>query len=38
MWVLWSLNSSSFLIISRQLHLHVAVVSIRLPGNTEARV
>lgn len=38
MQVLWSPNFPSFLIISSQLHLHVAVVSIRLPGNAEACV
>lgn len=38
MQVLWSPNFSSFLLISSQLHLHVAVVSICLPGNAEACV
>lgn len=38
MHVLWPFNVPSFLIISRQLHLHVAVVSICLPSNAETCV
>lgn len=38
MQVLLSPKFPSFLIISSQLHLHVAVVSVHLPGNAEARV